>query len=73
MLEGAVDHLNLEMVLENKVAVGTVNANRRHFEAAADHLGGKLRRWPDFLEHMIQLRHQPRSRPARGCCEACRG
>ena len=30
--------LNRSMVLENQAVVGSVNANRRHYEAAADAL-----------------------------------
>ena len=63
-----LDHLNLEMVLENKVAVGTVNVNRRHFEAAANDLGGILRRWPDFWEQMINSTiNLPRAEARRSC------
>jgi threonine dehydrogenase-like Zn-dependent dehydrogenase len=37
--------LNRELVLENNVIFGTVNANRRHYEAAADALGRADRGW----------------------------
>ncbi|HVB91692.1 MAG TPA: glucose 1-dehydrogenase [Acidimicrobiales bacterium] len=40
--EGA---LNRSMVLENVAVVGSVNANRRHYEAAADALGRADRDW----------------------------
>lgn len=46
-------HLNTEMVLQNKVAVGSVNANRRHFAAAVDHLSVIQGRWPGWLERFL--------------------
>lgn len=49
-------HLNLEMVLENKVVFGTVNANRRHFESGVAHLDAIEARWPGLLERMITRR-----------------
>lgn len=55
-LQVASDHLNLEMVLENKVVVGTVNANRRHFERAVADLARAEQEWPGFLEAMITRR-----------------
>jgi threonine dehydrogenase-like Zn-dependent dehydrogenase len=42
--------LNREMVLENEVVVGSVNANRRHYQAAADALA---RADKDWLAKMI--------------------
>lgn len=52
----AVDHLNLEMVLANKVIFGTVNANRRHFEAAVADLEHIEQCWPGWLERCITRR-----------------
>lgn len=49
-------HLNLEMVLENKLVFGTVNANRRHFEAGAAHLQSIEARWPGLLQQMVTRR-----------------
>ncbi|MGC8488214.1 MAG: zinc-binding dehydrogenase, partial [Clostridia bacterium] len=49
----AVDRLNLEMVLANKVIVGTVNANRRHFDAAVADLEAVQRTWPGWLDRCI--------------------
>ena len=49
-------HLNLEMVLGNKLVFGTVNANRRHFEAGAAHLRSIEASWPGLLEQMITRR-----------------
>ncbi|HYN93209.1 MAG TPA: glucose 1-dehydrogenase [Pilimelia sp.] len=37
--------LNRAMVLDNNVVFGTVNANRRHWEAAAEALAGADREW----------------------------
>jgi threonine dehydrogenase-like Zn-dependent dehydrogenase len=51
-----VDHLNLEAVLQNKVLVGTVNADRGNFEQAVADLAQVEQRWPGWLERMITLR-----------------
>jgi threonine dehydrogenase-like Zn-dependent dehydrogenase len=45
--------LNRELVLQNDVVFGTVNANRRHYEAAAAALVGADQAW---LEHLISRR-----------------
>jgi threonine dehydrogenase-like Zn-dependent dehydrogenase len=45
--------LNRELVLENQVVFGSVNANRRHYEAAASLLAQADRRW---LEGLITRR-----------------
>ena len=45
--------LNRELVLENNVVFGTVNANRRHYQAAADALAQAD---PAWLEHLITRR-----------------
>ena len=45
--------LNRELVLENDVVVGSVNANRRHYQAAADALARADRAW---LERLITRR-----------------
>ncbi|HEY6538409.1 MAG TPA: glucose 1-dehydrogenase [Candidatus Dormibacteraeota bacterium] len=50
------DSLNLDMVLGNKLVFGTVNANRRHFEAAARMLGAAVRKWPGVLEQLVTRR-----------------
>ena len=55
-LEVSADHLNLEMVLSNKVVFGTVNANRRHFESGVRHLQEIEMRWPGLLSRMITRR-----------------
>ena len=55
-LEVSADHLNLEMVLSNKVVFGTVTANRRHFESGVRHLREIENRWPGLLSRMITRR-----------------
>ena len=55
-LEVSADHLNLEMVLSNKVIFGTVNANRRHFESGVRDLQKIEARWPALLSRMITHR-----------------
>lgn len=49
-------HLNLEMVLNNRLVFGTVNANRRHFEHGVAHLSAIAGHWPGLLEGMITRR-----------------
>lgn len=56
MLTVDASHLNLEMVLANKLVFGTVNANRRHFESGVLHLRSIEARWPGLLETMITRR-----------------
>lgn len=48
-----VGRLNLDIVLGNRVIVGSVNANRMHYEAAADALLKADRSW---LEHLVTRR-----------------
>jgi threonine dehydrogenase-like Zn-dependent dehydrogenase len=48
-----VGSLNDELVLENDVVMGSVNANHRHFAAAADALAAAD---PDWLEGLITRR-----------------
>jgi threonine dehydrogenase-like Zn-dependent dehydrogenase len=48
-----VGSLNNELVLENDVVFGSVNANRRHFHAAAEALAAANRGW---LERVITRR-----------------
>jgi threonine dehydrogenase-like Zn-dependent dehydrogenase len=45
--------LNRNMVLENEAVVGSVNANRRHYEAAADALAKADRSW---LQRVVSRR-----------------
>jgi threonine dehydrogenase-like Zn-dependent dehydrogenase len=44
-----VAKLNQSMVLENRVVFGTVNANLRHYHAAADALAHASRAWLDAV------------------------
>jgi threonine dehydrogenase-like Zn-dependent dehydrogenase len=44
-LQANVTALNRELVLENDVVFGTVNANRRHYELAAESLARADRAW----------------------------
>lgn len=46
-------HLTTEMVLQNKVVLGSVNANRRHFVAATTYLSAVRGRWPGWLDDFI--------------------
>ena len=52
----SADHLNLELVLGNRVVFGTVNANRRHFDSGAKHLSEIEARWPGLLSRVITSR-----------------
>jgi threonine dehydrogenase-like Zn-dependent dehydrogenase len=49
VLEVDIGELNRSMVLENDVVFGSVNANRRHYEAAADALARADIEWLDRL------------------------
>ena len=55
-IQVSADHLNLELVLGNRVVFGTVNANRRHFEAGVQHLSEIEARWPGLLSRIITTR-----------------
>ncbi len=48
--------LNLEMVLQNKVVFGTVNANHRHYAAAVRDLGRFESMWPGLCEQVVTRR-----------------
>ncbi|MFP2927975.1 glucose 1-dehydrogenase [Pyxidicoccus sp. 3LG] len=56
-LEGAA--LLRQLVLENQVVVGTVNAADLDFDAALEDLGRFHARWPGGLERLITARHPP--------------
>ena len=60
-LQVPADDLNLEMVLENKLVFGTVNANRVDYEAATRDLGEFEARWPGLCARMITRRTVPES------------
>jgi glucose 1-dehydrogenase len=59
--EALPDAMNKALVLGNKVAFGTVNAARRHYDQAADALA---RADPDWLTRLITRRLLPESWPA---------
>lgn len=52
----AAGRLSLGFVLGNKIAVGSVNANRRHFAAALQHMAQIEARWPGLLGELITTR-----------------
>jgi glucose 1-dehydrogenase len=47
------DSINLDFVLGNKVMVGTVNANREHFEAGVRDLAIAEAQFPGWLERLL--------------------
>ena len=53
MFDLDIGHLNRTLVLDNDVVFGTVNANRRHYEMAAEALARADRSW---LERLITRR-----------------
>ncbi len=53
MLNVDAGALNTSMVLENEAVVGSVNANRRHYESAAEALSSANRDW---LERLVSRR-----------------
>lgn len=57
-LEIPADRINLGFVLGNKVAVGTVNSNREHFEAAVDDLALAETRYPGWAAKLLTHRVQ---------------
>jgi threonine dehydrogenase-like Zn-dependent dehydrogenase len=56
-LEGAA--LLKQLVLNNQVVLGTVNAADTDFDAALEDLGRFQQRWPGQLEKLITARHPP--------------
>jgi threonine dehydrogenase-like Zn-dependent dehydrogenase len=56
-LEGA--GLLKQLVLNNQVVLGTVNASDADFEAALEDLGRFRQRWPGQVERLITQRHPP--------------
>ena len=48
--------LNQEMVLENQVIFGSVNAARAHYDQAVADLGDWVQRWPGATERLITAR-----------------
>ncbi|MEM0128713.1 MAG: glucose 1-dehydrogenase [Thermoplasmata archaeon] len=53
-----------EMVLGNMAIVGSVNANRQHFEAGIRDLASFARRWPGLVEQLIHARRPLEEGPA---------
>jgi threonine dehydrogenase-like Zn-dependent dehydrogenase len=56
-IELDVDALNQEMVLENQVLVGSVNAARQHYEAAVRDLKAWQETFPGLAARLITARH----------------
>jgi glucose 1-dehydrogenase len=52
-VEVPADAINLGFVLGNKAAVGTVNANREHFESGVRDLTMAQALWPGWLERLL--------------------
>ena len=50
------DVINLQMVLGNRLAFGTVNANRRYFEMGVQHFQQAEARWPGIFERLLTRR-----------------
>jgi glucose 1-dehydrogenase len=48
--------LGLDLILENRVAFGSVNAHRQDWLAGVDALDRARRRWPDALDAFVRLR-----------------
>ncbi len=55
------DLLMRNLVLENQLVYGTVNAGPEDFGAAVDDLADFQERWPDQLRALITARHRPES------------
>lgn len=53
MVEVPADRINLEFVLGNKVMVGTVNANREHFEAGVRDMAQAEAEYPGWLGQLM--------------------
>ena len=51
--EAPIDKINQEFVLGNKVAFGTVNANREYFEAGVKEMALASIEYPGWLERML--------------------
>jgi hypothetical protein len=52
-VEVPADRINLDFVLGNKVMVGTVNANRDHFEMAVNDLSKADLEYPGWLPRLL--------------------
>jgi glucose 1-dehydrogenase len=52
-----------ELVLDNRLMLGSVNASRDHFLMAADDLFQGLLQWPGLLQRLITHRYSPEEGP----------
>ncbi|HEX8439591.1 glucose 1-dehydrogenase [Archangium sp.] len=59
--EGELDEgvLMKQLVMNNQVLIGTVNAAAEDFESAVENLGRFRTKWPGGLERLITARHPP--------------
>jgi glucose 1-dehydrogenase len=58
VLDVDVSRINRTLVLDNQVVFGTVNANRRHYELAADALAHADRKWlAGLITRRVPLEH----------------
>jgi threonine dehydrogenase-like Zn-dependent dehydrogenase len=55
-IEIPADVINLQMVLGNRVAFGSVNANRRYFETGVEHFRQAEQQWPGIFERLLTRR-----------------
>jgi glucose 1-dehydrogenase len=52
-IEIPADKINLDFVLGNKVAFGSVNANREYFESGVKDLSTAQLQWPGWLKKLL--------------------
>ena len=55
-IEVDADYIMRDVVLNNQVIIGTVNAPPHSFKAAIDHLGIFLKQWPEAIRSLITAR-----------------
>jgi|SRR5690625_337722 len=48
-----------DLVLDNQILIGSVNAAKGHFQLAVDDLTTANERWPGLLEELITSQHRP--------------
>lgn len=56
IVEVPADKINLDLVLGNKVIVGTVNANREYFESGVKDLSAAVLEYGDWLDRLLTHR-----------------
>jgi glucose 1-dehydrogenase len=56
-IEVDTDHIMRDVVLNNQALVGSVNAPAHAFQAAIEHLGTFVARWPDAVRSIISARY----------------